>query len=62
MRVGNHSVWVFDDQVRLAEIYCDDGAFRTGASVLRKLADKLEAHAEARELALNSLHCGEDGV
>ena len=51
---------IFDDQVGLAEFYCDDGAFRSGARVLRELADKLEAHADEREAAIDLL-CEERG-
>jgi len=43
---------LFYDQISLAETYCDDGAFRSGARVLRALAEKLEAFAEAQDRAL----------
>jgi hypothetical protein len=46
---------IFEDQVHLAEIYCAAGEFRTGARLLRKLADKLEVHADEREAALADL-------
>lgn len=33
------------DGLSIAKIYADDGAFRTAAERLRRLADELDAHA-----------------
>lgn len=35
------------EQVDLAKIYAEDGAFHSAAKVLRKLADEVEQHAKA---------------
>lgn len=43
------------EQVGLAKTYADDGAFHTAASVLRRLADSLEAHASACDAALSTV-------
>lgn len=34
------------DGLSLAKVYADDGAFRTAAARLRRLADELDRHAE----------------
>lgn len=56
--------------VSLAQTYAEDGAFRSSARILRKLANELEAHAEAlfdpakrlaRELASLNPSSGEIG-
>lgn len=38
------------EQVDLAKIYAEDGAFRTAGRVLRNLADELDAHDQATRL------------
>lgn len=45
VRYNNGIHAVFDEDVKLADTYAQDGAFISAASVLRKLADKLVIHA-----------------
>lgn len=42
-----HSLRVVREQTALAETYVGDGAYITAASVLRRLADQLQAKGEA---------------
>ncbi len=43
------------ERMQIAGIYAQDGAFRTAASVLQKLAADLREHAENCELAIGGM-------
>lgn len=41
------------EKVGLAQIYAEDGAFRSAARILRELADDLDAHMDSFDEALS---------
>jgi hypothetical protein len=43
----------FDEKTKLALTYCEDGALRSGARVLRELASILESSADDKDSSLD---------